>query len=164
MDPFWTNHANLFDNLFTIIIGGTHMKNTDFSAYRFPNEYIPYGKEWNSRERFFAFENFRITAHYGTFSGWHVTLADTRTIINHGNPMYNEAIFHLPSDRAMIRFIRLMERYSTSDYLSKATCPTLPYSVTFALENEFSNLVKRIERFCHSIGGYTELVCLSHID
>lgn len=146
------------------------MKNTVLANFRcFPQEYTPldeYGfpKFWRFDYRYFYFAPFYLTIFHDyreNGCGWRVILEDaTKCVkgaylnINRCPEYSRQAAFWLPSDRAALRLLRMFEKYSTAEYLKSVCRPNNLSDVTWALEAEYYNMVKKVERFCHSYRGY----------
>ena len=146
------------------------MKNTVLANFRcFPQEYTPldeYGfpEYWRVDYRYFYFAPFYLTLSQEPLingGGWRVILEDATKCIRGAYisgtrcPEYSrQATFWLPSDRAALRLLRMFENYSTAKYLKSVCRPGTLSDVSWALEAEYHNMVKKVERFCHSYRGY----------
>ena len=143
------------------------MKNTVLANFRsFPQEYTPLTDngipmDWNPCNRYFYFAPFHLQVMYVSsgYFGWKITLQNARSN-NRGAYLKRtsyyqypqEACFWLPSDRAVLRLLRMFEKYSTAEYLQRVCRPGVIADASWALEAEFDNMMRKVERFCHSYG------------
>ena len=130
---------------------------------RFKNEFIYvdgyYGMdcgEWDENNRHFSFGNFTVTVmHFPNYSQkWKITLIKNR-FPKEGRWAWPEfhtselkwlcLAFSLPTDEAVIRFLRMMEKHIQNSYV----CFSNIYS-------EFEYLVTKIQRQCKQMGGIIE--------
>lgn len=141
------------------------MKNTCLDNIHFKSEFIPvdayYGMdcvEWDENNRHFSFGNFTVTVmHFPNYpQKWKVTLIH----MNHptaGRWAWPELhigewnwlclAFSLPTDRAVLRFLRMMERHVQDS------------SVRFNnVQSEFEYLVAKVTRQCKQMGGIIESI------
>lgn len=144
------------------------MKNTNLDNFRFESEIIPYDyyndeAEWNPSLRSFIKGSFSLFL-CRSCGNWVATLgkslafavpiikATTNAKIN-----YKVVNFIIPDDRAALRLIRMFEKHDLGTYL-KTVCKT-PNDIPTAVEGEWEYMVKKIENFCHTVGGSRNHEC-----